>query len=108
MAFETLDKLHGVLQDQLGTSVQSALASLRFAMPDDRQYYYGLLYEAVDNYPEARAEFALYAAAGDLPYRRRALDHVAAIDKRPRTDAPAQRRGRIRIMLPPPPPPVTP
>jgi tetratricopeptide (TPR) repeat protein len=108
LAFETLDKMHGALQDQMGSSVQAALASLRFAAPDDRQYYYGLLYEAVDNYPEARAEFALYAAAGDLPYRRRALDHVAAIDKRPHTDPRVQPHGRIRIHLPPPPPMVTP
>jgi hypothetical protein len=49
------------------------------------------LYEAVGSYPEARAEWALYAAVPDLPYRGRALDHIAAID--------AQRRA---------PPPVSP
>jgi len=82
-AFETLDHLRAALQDQMGPMVQNALATLRYAPAEDEQYYLGLLYEAVDNYVEARAEFALYAAAGDLPYRRRALDHIAAIDARP-------------------------
>jgi tetratricopeptide (TPR) repeat protein len=104
MAFETLDKLHGALQDQLGTSVQASLSTLRFALPEDRLYYFGLLYEAVDNYPEARAQFALYAASGDLPFRRRALDHVAAIDKRPHSGEAVPTPHRRRFHLPPPPP----
>jgi len=86
-AFETLDKLRAALQDQMGPMIHNALAPLRFAPAEDEPYFLGLLYEAVDDYPEARAEFALYAAAGELPYRGRALDHIAAIDARPRPEA---------------------
>jgi hypothetical protein len=58
----------------------NALAVMRFVPAADRHYYYGLLYEAVGHLTEARAEFALYAAAGEQPYRRRALEHVTSID----------------------------
>lgn len=93
-AFEVLDRMQTVLQGQMGALVQTALASMRFAPAEDRHYYLGLLYEAVGSYSEARAEWALYAAAPGLPYRARALDHIAAID--------AQRRAA----RPPAPPPV--
>jgi hypothetical protein len=59
---------------------------MRLAPAEDQHYYLGLLYESVGSYPEARAEWALYAEVPDLPYRARALDHIAAID--------AQRRAR--------------
>lgn len=93
-AFEVLDRMQTVLQGQMGALVQTSLASMRFAPAEDQHYYLGLLYEAVGSYSEARAEWALYAAAPDLPYRGRALDHIAAID--------AQRRAAP----PAPPPPV--
>jgi tetratricopeptide (TPR) repeat protein len=79
-AFEILDKMQNTLQGQLGQSAAYGLATMRFVPAADRHYYYGLLYEAVGSLSEARAEFALYAAAGDQPYRRRALEHVASID----------------------------
>ena len=91
-AFEVLDRMQTVLQGQMAALVQTALASMRFAPAEDQHYYLGLLYEAVGSYPEARAEWALYAAIPDLPYRGRALDHIAALD--------AQRRAA-------PPPPAT-
>ncbi len=51
-------------------------------------------------YVEARAEWALYAAPGGPPYRRRALDHIAAIDAQRREAAkpcknPRHRAGSI-------------
>ncbi|MEO8554697.1 MAG: hypothetical protein ABI678_32190, partial [Kofleriaceae bacterium] len=64
--------------------VLTSLAPMRFAPADDQQYYRALLLEATDNYSDARAEWALYAA-GHGRYAARALDHVAAIDKRPKT-----------------------
>jgi hypothetical protein len=79
-AFEILDRMQTTLQGQLAQSATYGLATMRFVPAADRHYYYGLLYEAVGNLSEARAEFALYAAAGDQPYRRRALEHVASID----------------------------
>jgi tetratricopeptide (TPR) repeat protein len=94
-AFEVLDRMQNVLQGQLASLVQTALAQMRFAPAEDQHYYLGLLYEAVGSYTEARAEWALYAAGGDLPYRGRALEHITAID--------AQRR-----LAPAPPPPVPP
>jgi tetratricopeptide (TPR) repeat protein len=79
-AFEILDKMQNALQGQIGTSGAYALGSMRFTPAADRHYYWGLLYEADGKLSEARTEFALYAASGDLPYRRRALEHVAGID----------------------------
>lgn len=87
-AFDVLDRMQSTLQGQLGSMGTYALASMRFAPAADRHYYYGLLYEASGNLTEARTEFALYAASGDLPYRRRALEHVAAIDNLRRNPPP--------------------
>jgi tetratricopeptide (TPR) repeat protein len=83
-ALETLDHLHAALQESWGTMIHQALASLRFAPAEDQQYYRALLLEATDNYSDARAEWALYAAANGT-YAQRAFEHIAAIDKRPRT-----------------------
>jgi tetratricopeptide (TPR) repeat protein len=79
-AFDILDKMQNTLQGQLAQTASYGLATMRFVPAADRHYYYGLLYEASGNLSEARAEFALYAAAGDQPYRRRALEHVTSID----------------------------
>lgn len=108
-AFDTLDKMQNVLQGQLGAMVQNVLAGMRFAPAEDRHYYYGLLYEAEGHYTEARAEWALYAAAGELPYRKRALEHIDAIDalrRAPAADATVPRTLRFRRHPPPPPPPT--
>lgn len=79
-AFEVLDRMKSALQHSFGTQVQNVIATMRFAPAEDQHYYQGLLYEAMDQYIEARAAFALYAASGDTPWRARALDHVRAID----------------------------
>ena len=80
-AIEVLDRMQSAMQpSQFASQVQLGLTSIRWAPPEDRHYYQALLYEAMGHYTEARAEWALYAASGDLPYRARALDHVAAID----------------------------
>jgi tetratricopeptide (TPR) repeat protein len=85
-AFDTLDKMKTTLQQQFGPQMQNVLAMTRFSPAEDQHYYYGLLYEALDEYTEARTEWALYAASGDTPWRARALDHIHAID--------AQRRAK--------------
>jgi tetratricopeptide (TPR) repeat protein len=100
-AFELIERMQTALQGQLATQVQSVLGGVRFASPADRHYYQALLYEVSGHYVEARAEWALYAAAGDLPYRRRALEHVAAIDQLRRAPTgeagvPAPRPPRVR------------
>src|SRR3569623_1905165 len=100
-AFEVLDRMQSVLQGQMAALVQTSLAQMRFAPAEDQHYYLGLLYEAVGSYPEARAEWALYANAADLPYRGRALDHIAAIDAlrkappAPTTSVPRRYRGAV-------------
>ncbi|MDX2087246.1 MAG: hypothetical protein SFX73_05330 [Kofleriaceae bacterium] len=105
-AFEVLDKMRSTLQTQFGPLVQNALVLMRFAPAEDRHYYQALLYEVTEQYVEARAEWALYAAAGDMPWRGRALDHIHAIDRKLRAASatsatvPAQTK-RLR---PPPPP----
>jgi tetratricopeptide (TPR) repeat protein len=97
-AFEALDRLQAALTTQYEPQLQSALVRMRFLPPEDLYYYRALLYESLDRYTEARAEWALYAAAGQPTYRGRALDHIAAID--------AQRRatqGSKRLQQPAPP-----
>ena len=96
-AFEVLDKMQNVLSGQLAAMGQNVLAAMRFAPAEDRHYYYGLLWEAAGHYIEARAEWALYAAAGKLPYHQRALDHIAAIDALRRAPASELNRYQIRI-----------
>jgi tetratricopeptide (TPR) repeat protein len=103
-AFEVLDRMRTTQQTQLGATVQNAFALMRFAPAEDRHYYQALLYEVTEQYVEARAEWALYAAAGDTPWRARALDHIHAIDRKLRASAatsqpttmPAQTRRRRR------------
>lgn len=84
-AFDILDHMQNTLGGQIASIGLPALATLRFSPAIDRHYYYGLMYEAAGHLSEARAEFALYAAAGNSPYRRRALEHVTAIDTLRRT-----------------------
>ena len=80
-AFEVLDKLQaGLPREEYAPRVQRVLATMRFAPAEDQQYYRALLFESVGDYTEARAEWALYAATSDAPWRARALQHVAAID----------------------------
>ncbi len=92
-AVEQLEHLRANLQDQWGLMVTAALAAFRFSPPEDQQYYRALLLEATDNYADARAEWALYAASHGA-YSQRALEHVRAIDTRPKLGAPA-------VVLPP-------
>jgi len=86
-AFGVLDRMQGALQLELGPFTQRALATMRFAPAEDEYYYQALLYEALGDYTEARAEWLLYAGVNDAPWRRRALDHVAAIDAQRRASA---------------------
>lgn len=79
-AFEVLDRMQSALQQELGPFVERSLAGLAFAPAEDEYYYQALLYEALGAYAEARAEWALYAAVPDAPWRRRALEHVRALD----------------------------
>ena len=94
-AFDVIDHMQTQLTSSLGTTVQNALGAMRFAPAEDQHYYQGLLYEVLGNYTEARAEWALYAASGDMPFRARALEHIAAIDAQQR--APAQQPQQPRI-----------
>ncbi|MDQ3368812.1 MAG: hypothetical protein M3680_25595 [Myxococcota bacterium] len=79
-AFAVIDGMQSALQQQYGSYVQNELARIRFASAEDLHYYRGLLYESLGHYVEARAEWAHYAAISGTPWRRRALDHIAAID----------------------------
>ena len=110
-AFEMLDRMENALQAQtFAGQVQNGLAFMRWAPPEDQHYYQALLYETMGHYTEARAEWALYAAAGDLPFRARALEHIAAIDKQRATNTvsvpPAFVPRRYRHHPPPPPSPT--
>jgi len=85
-AFEVLDHLRSSLTGQYQVQIQLELTRMRFLPPEDLYYYRALLYESLDRYVEARAEWALYAAAGQPSYRGRALDHIAAIDAQRRAN----------------------
>ena len=93
-AFEVLDHMQSQLTTGFASTVQAALMLMRFAPAEDQHYDLGLLYEVMGNYTEARAEWMMYAAA-DLPYRARALDHVAAIDALRRTPLKAPKRSVV-------------
>ncbi len=88
-AFTTLDKMQASLSQMYATQLQQQLVRFRFVPGEDQHYYLALFYESLGEYIEARAEWALYAASGDTPWRARALDHIAAID--------AQRRANPTI-----------
>ncbi len=82
-AFDVLARMQVALQQELGSSAQRALGLLRFAPPEDRDYYLALLYEALGATTEARAEWALYAQIPDAPWRDRALQHIRLLDTQP-------------------------
>jgi tetratricopeptide (TPR) repeat protein len=87
-AFDVLDRMQTALQHELGPFVQRALALMRFAPPEDRDYYQALLYEALGATTEARAEWALYAQLPDAPWRDRALQHIRLLDTQHRLPPP--------------------
>ena len=109
-AFEVLDRMSATLQHELGAFMQRALGAMRFAPAEDAYYYRALLYEALGDYTEARAEWALYASVPDAAWRRRALDHVQAIDRRRagRPDALPVYQGALPKRVPVRPPSVVP
>jgi tetratricopeptide (TPR) repeat protein len=97
-AFSALEKLQTTLQQQYAAIVRNELARMRFAPAEDQHYYLALLYESLGYYVEARAEWAHYAAIPDAAWRRRALEHIAEIDRQ-------RRSGAVeRPTLVPPPP----
>lgn len=101
-AFDVLDKMQATLQQELGPFTQRALAAMRFAPPEDQYYYQALLFETLGDYTEARAEWGLYASIADAPWRRRALEHIRAIDaqRSARPGAVPVQRGGHRSGLP--------
>jgi tetratricopeptide (TPR) repeat protein len=95
-AFDILDRMQAALQQELGLFVQRSFAEMRFAPAEDEYYYQALLYEALGAYTEARAEWALYAAVPDAPWRHRALDHLRALDAL-RASAPANPHPKLPV-----------
>lgn len=85
-AFEVLDQMQVTMSAQYQSQVKHELLQMRFLPPEDLHYYRALLYESLDQYIEARAEWALYAAAGQPAFKARALDHIAAIDAQRRAN----------------------
>lgn len=88
-AFNVLDRLQASLTQMYTMQLQQQLARFAFIPAEDRHYYLGLFYESIGEYIEARAEWSLYAASGDSPWRARAVAHIAEID--------AQRRANPTI-----------
>ncbi len=88
-AFTVLDRMQSSLTQMYPTQLQQQLSRFKFIPGEDQHYYLALFYESMGEYIEARAEWSLYAASGETPWRARALDHIAAID--------AQRRANPTI-----------
>jgi hypothetical protein len=105
-AFEILDRMQATLAHEVGPFTLRALGEMRFAPAEDEYYYQALLYEALGNYAEARAEWALYAQISDAPWRARALDHIQAIDALRRSPPSASRGSSPGQARPRPRPPV--
>jgi tetratricopeptide (TPR) repeat protein len=89
-AFTVLDHMQGSMSQMYAQRLQQHLGRFRFVPGEDYHYYMGLFYESLGDYIEARAEWALYAASGDTQWRRRALDHIAAIDAQRRANPTAR------------------
>jgi hypothetical protein len=85
-AYHVLDQMQGNLNTMYTTQLEPQLTKFRFVPAEDKHYYLALFYESIGHYIEARAEWAHYAAAGDTPWRGRALDHISAIDKQRRAN----------------------
>jgi hypothetical protein len=88
-AFTVLDQMQASLNSLYTAQVQQQLNRFAFVPGEDQHYYLALFYESMGEYTEARAEWSLYAASGDTPWRARALSHIAEID--------AQRRANPTI-----------
>lgn len=100
-AFEILDRMQASLQQGYAMVLHNELAKLRYAPAEDEHYYLALFYESLGHYVEARAQWALYAASGESPWRARALAHIAAIDHQRRTSPTVKPPTQIK---PPPTP----
>jgi hypothetical protein len=79
-AFDIIEDLRNQLQTEYINRMLPAVMSQPFGAPHDRHYFLALLYESEGYLTEARNEWLNYAQS-DAPFRARALDHVAAIDK---------------------------
>lgn len=88
-AFTVLDRMQTSIGQMYTSQLQQQLSRFAFIPGEDRHYYLALFYESIGEYIEARAEWSLYAASGDSPWRARALEHIAEID--------AQRRANPTI-----------
>ena len=80
-AFQILDTMQNQLSTSYSQYTQMAMSTMQFVPAYDQHYYLGLVYESQGYFGEARNEWLLYAQVEDAPFRARALDHVAAIDK---------------------------
>jgi tetratricopeptide (TPR) repeat protein len=80
-AFQILDSMQNQLSTSYSQYLQMAVSTMVFVPAHDQHYYLGLVYESQGYFAEARNEWLLYSQAEGAPYRGRALDHVAAIDK---------------------------
>ncbi len=100
-ATDTLERMRNLNSDNFAEQLLDDVAHFRFAPPEDEHYYRAMVDEALDAVIEARAEWLTYASF-ETPYRRRALDHVAALDAARRA-RPASPHTQIVPLMPPPP-----
>ena len=112
---EQITRAHDVLERLASNQEALSHALMDQSSPPDRNpliptiethYFRGLQYEALGFLPEARVEWVAYARTPGAPYRARALQHVADIDRMLKQ---AEAQGTPSKKPPPPPrhhPPV--
>ena len=96
LAHEILTRIVSAGQDQLMNVLHDGNIPPNrnpLVPPIERHYFAALQYEALGFLPEARAEWQAYAVAEDAPYRDRAEQHVAHVDRLMR-ERRASRRAR--------------
>jgi tetratricopeptide (TPR) repeat protein len=79
-----------------------------FVPPWERHYYAALQYELLGYLPEARSEWQAYIQVEEAPYRDRARQHLALVERLAVEQAAAARRAAKAPKKAPPAPPMPP
>jgi tetratricopeptide (TPR) repeat protein len=107
-ALETLERMRAMNTPPFSDVLlqQESRRAVVFVPPWERHYYAALQYELIGYLPEARSEWQAYVRCDGAPYRERARQHLALVDKLAIEQARAARRaGKKPPVAPPPPPP---
>ena len=101
LAHETLERLAAMGPEALSMALGDGQGGrISLVPPEERHYFAALQYEVLGLLVEARAEWQAYLRWEQAPYRARARQHLAAVDRLLRE----QGSGRAPVAAPPPSP----